>query len=308
VTNPVPSGAWTAQYYSNNSLSGDPTAIISEGSPSHDWGTGAPLPSMPADNWSARWISTQNLAGGVYNLSVRADDGVRVYINGNLVINEWHGASGQTYALSLNLPGGLNYFQVELYDATANAFLDYQFTQTGGGAPTQVPSPTGATATVTAYRLNVRNLPDAVNGQVITRINRLEVYPIIGRTADNRWYLLNVNGAPGWVSGGYINVANGGNIPISDGSGQPQPTSVPPQGAQGNEVSSPQFNVVIRSGPGTQFNRIALFPVGGVAPVVGRNTNNTWWQINFNGVVGWVSAQYAIISQTANVGAIPITG
>lgn len=301
---PIPTGVWTAQYFANTGLVGDPVAILTESSPSHQWGNGAPLPSLPADNFSARWTSAQNLAGGTYNISARADDGVRVYANGNLLINEWHGAGFQTYTVSVPLPAGSNYFVVEFYEATGDAYLDFVIAQVGGTAPPIPSSPTGATITVTAYRLNVRALPDPVNGQILLKINRLETYPLLGRNADGSWYQINVNGTVGWVSGGYVNVNNGGNIPVVGAEPAPQL----PQSASGNQVVATPYNVVIRNGPGTNFLRIGLFPVTGIAPVIGRNGDNSWWQINFNELVGWVSAQYAHISPTANVSIIPITG
>ena len=73
---PVSVGAWTAQYFGNTSLSGSPTAIISETNVSHDWGSAAPLSNLPKDNFSVRWTSVQNLPGGNYQLSAQADDGV----------------------------------------------------------------------------------------------------------------------------------------------------------------------------------------------------------------------------------------
>ncbi len=305
---PVTQNAWTAQYYGNSGLLGDPIAITTESSPSHNWGTGSPIGSVPVDNFSARWTSMQYLSGGTYSINARADDGVRVYVNGALVINEWHGASGQTYSVSLSLPAGQNYFQVEYYENTGNAFLDFSINQTAGGGgvvvPTSTPQPSGALATVTAYRLNVRNAPDPVNGQIITRINRLETYPIVGRTADSYWYLLNIGGAQGWVAGGFINVANGFNIPVVTSQATDQPTT----SATGNVVTATPYNVVIRSGPGTQYNRLGLLPVTGTASVIGRNVSNTWWQIDFNGIVGWVSSQYAVISSSSNVSIIPVTG
>lgn len=305
---PVGLGAWTAQYYSNTGLSGDPVAILTEGSPAHEWGTGAPVANVPADNFSARWISSQSLAGGTYFVNAEADDGVRVWVNGVLVIDQWHAASGQAYSATLNLPAGLNYFQVEYYEASGNAYLRFSITQSGGSiVPTNVPSPTGASATVTAYRLNVRSTPDGINGQIITRINRLEVYPIVGRTADNRWYLINVNGTNGWVSASFINVVNGANVPVTNGT-TVVPTSAPAQTASGNTVTANPYNVVIRSGPGTQYRRLGLLPNTATAPVVGRTANNSWWQINLNGLIGWVSSQYAPISSTANIDIIPITG
>lgn len=309
-TVPVPGGTWTAQYYSNNSLSGDPVAIFSEGSPTHNWGLGSPLPSVPVDNFSARWSSVQNLTGGNYRVTVRADDGVRVFVNGSLVINEWHGASGQTYTANVGLFTGANTIVVEYYEATAEAFIEYTLGQIVGGGvvPTSAPtigSPSGATATVTAYRLNVRNAPSATTGAVIAQISRFEQYAITGRTADSLWVQIQVGGALGWVNTRWVNISPfGANIPVV-GSG---PATTVPGQATGNAVTATPYNVVMRRGPSTANSRIGLLPSGGIAPVIGRNANNTWWQINYNGLVGWVSAQYAIISSTANVGTIPVTG
>jgi uncharacterized protein YraI len=301
ISNPVPNASWTAQYYANAGLSGDPVAILSEASPTHAWGSAAPFPSVPADNFSARWTSTQSLTGGTYNITARADDGIRVFVNGALVINEWHSATGQTYSVSLNLPGGLNNFQVEYYEGGGEAFLDFNMTQTSGGPqPTQQPSPTGASATVTAFRLNVRSEPSST-ASVITRISRNEVYPIVGRTSDNVWYLIDIAGTQGYVSGRYINVANGSNIPVV-GANQP----APPQNAN-NTITTNGVNVIIRNGPGTQFARVGLLSVGGVAQVIGRNSNNTWWQVNFNGLVGWVSGGFTTVN-SSNVNGLPVTG
>lgn len=301
-------GTWTAQYFANQNLLGDPAVIVGVNNPSFNYGSGSPYTAIPADNFSARFTNAQGLAAGTYNITVRADDGVRVYVNGVLVINEWHTAAGQTYSTNIALPSGTSTFVVEYFENTGAAYLDYNLSLIGGtGQP--VPQPTqpvgGVTATVTAYRLNVRNAPDPVTGDILTRISRGETYSVIARNADSSWYLLNINGTQGWVSGAFVNIAPfGANIPVAGG----EATAQPPQGATGNEVIATPYNVVIRQGPGTQFQRIGLFPVGQTADVIGRNANNTWWQINYNGLVGWVSAQYARIGQGANVGAIPITG
>jgi uncharacterized protein YraI len=304
VNLPITGGPWTAQYYSNNSLSGDPAAILSEAGPSHNWGSGSPLPSVPADNFSARWTSIQGLNSGNYVLQVRADDGVRVFVNGVLVINQFGGATGQTYSANLALPTGQNSFQVEFVEFGGDAYLDYQLTQPN--APTAVPQqPTGATATVTAFRLNVRAQPSPT-ATVLTRINRFETYPVTGRNANGSWYQISMSGQLGWVSGTYVTIANGANVPITDGTASGAPTT-PPTSPTGIIVTATPFNVNLRSGPGTQFRRVALFPAGATAQVVGRNGNNTWWQVNYNGIVGWATAQYAVIQQGADVNSIPVT-
>ncbi len=305
----VPTGPWTAQYYANRDLQGDPTAIITESTVTRNWGAGAPLVNLPPDNFSVRWSSVQNFPAGTYTFTVRSDDGVRVFVNGVLQINEWRDATGLTFSRTLTLPGGPTTIVVEYYEATGDAFIDFSITQAGVVVPPVQPpvSPAGATATVTAFRLNVRSAPNATTSSVITRVNRAEQYAIIGRSADSQWVQIDVRGVRGWVSARFVNIAPFGvNLPVINDTVSPvAPTAIAPSG---NVVTANPFNVVMRRGPGTGNSRIGLLPVGASAQIVGRTADNTWWQINYNGLVGWVSAQFAIISPTANISLIPVTG
>jgi len=45
----------------------------------------------------------------------------------------------------------------------------------------------------------------------------------------------------------------------------------------------------VRSGPGQVYNIIGVIPLGGTAPVVGKNFDGTWWYIEFAGSHGWIS-------------------
>jgi uncharacterized protein YraI len=73
---------------------------------------------------------------------------------------------------------------------------------------------TSATATVTAYYLNVRNAPNAF-ATILTRISRGQSYSVVGRNGSNRWLQLNVNGTIGWVNAFYVSASNLGGVPIT---------------------------------------------------------------------------------------------
>jgi uncharacterized protein YraI len=299
----VGGGLWTAEYYNNPHLSGSPVVIIGETTPSHNWGAGAPFGNVPADNFSARWRSTQYLDAGSYQVSVRADDGVRVYVNGVLHINEWHNASGQTYTANVTLTPGYHTFLVEYYEAGGLAFLDYSLARLSA-PPVYNPPPSapvgGAAITVTTGMLNVRNAPDPVYGTILTKIRQGSTYPVVGRNANSSWWQINVNNTIGWVSASYVSAVNTQNVPVTSG-GQttpaPQPTGY---------VVTAIANVNLRGGPALQFSRLAVIPRGQTAQIVGRNAGNTWWQVNYNGTVGWVSASYALAQWNTNVGQIPV--
>ncbi len=292
-------GAWLAYYFNNPNLSGSPVAIVSETNPSHNWGSGSPVASAPADNFSARWVSTQSLAAGAYRITARADDGDRVYVNCALVINEWHGASGQTYTADVNLPAGTHSFTVEYYEASGTAFLELSLG--AGGGVTNPPVNTGATATVTAFRLNVRNQP-ALTAAIVTKIDQRQTYPIVGRNADSSWYQINVNGTTGWVFGRFVNVSGASNVPVTSGGSSNVPSQVSPTGY----TVTPSLGVNIRSGAGLSNPILGVLRTGQTAQVVGRNASSTWWLIEYNGLRGWVSSIFAPISGAYDLSRIPV--
>jgi hypothetical protein len=161
----------------------------------------------------------RDLAAGTYTVSVAADDGVRVFLDGSLIINEWHGATGQTYTNTFTVGAGQHTFVVEYYEATQNAFLHFALAQAGTApAPGSAapPVPTGAAAaTVLVYRLNVRNAPSTYTGQIIAKLLRGETYPIVGRNASGTWWQINVNGTVGWVYAPLVRAVNVSGVPIT---------------------------------------------------------------------------------------------
>jgi uncharacterized protein YraI len=303
-----PGGSWVAQYYGNNSLSGDPAAILSVSSPSNDWGQNAPLPSVPADNFSVRWTGTFALPAGNYQISLRADDGVRAFVNGVLYINQFGGATGQTYTANFTSTGTAT-IVIEYVEFSGNAFIDYRLTQQVANQPPNVPppAPTGATATIAAFRLNVRQTPSS-SAAILTRVNQNENYAILGRNGSSTWYQINANGVIGWVAGGFIVINNGANIPVIDGSAPSAPAapSNPVVSPTGVTATASPFSVNMRQGPSTSFARIARLPAGQTAAVVGRIASNQWYLIEYNGVRGWVSAGFTRLNANANINNVPI--
>ena len=289
-------GAWLGYYFNNTSLSGAPAAIVSVSAPGGNWGAGSPLPSIQPDNFSVRWVSTQNYPAGAYRVTARADDGVRVFVNGALVVNAWGSATGQTYTADVNLTAGSHTITVEYLELGGVAYLEFSFAPVSAVTPVPPSGAASGTVTVTAFRLNVRGGPSAT-ADILTKINRDEVYPIVGCNTDRSWWQINVNGTIGWVSGRYVQTANAVCNAPSTGV-QPAPTGY-------NVVAS--FNVNVRSGPATRFRALATMRAGESAAVVGRNADATWWQVSYNGIVGWVIGVYGVMQGTPDLNRIPVT-
>ena len=290
------SNNWTAEYFSNPSLIGPPTLVRTESSPSNDWGAGSPAVNIPADNFSARWTTTAFLNAGTYQISVRADDGVRVFVNGVAYIDQWVQSPGNFHQATVALPAGNHTFVVEYFEAGGLAYIAYNFTQ--GGVQ---PPPGSPQATVTAYFLNVRATPDPFGGAILTRISNGQTFPVVGRNANFSWLQLNVNGIVGWVNANYVRAQNIAGVPVTDGSGGgiPQP---PPVGITAT-VTAYFLNVRATPNPftGAILTRISN---GQTFPVVGRNADTSWLQLNVNGLVGWVNSRYMF---APNAALAPIT-
>ncbi|MGH9200804.1 MAG: PA14 domain-containing protein, partial [Vicinamibacterales bacterium] len=150
---------WKGEYFENDSLSGLPVRVINDGvgqKPNElklNWGDGAPAEFVPADSFSVRWTRTINIdQRAAYHFSLKVDDGARVYVDGNLVIDKWRDASAaKTYSQDVHLTAGSHAVRVEMLEQGGQAFLEFSYvkveTYTGwkgeyfagrdlGGAPT----------------------------------------------------------------------------------------------------------------------------------------------------------------------------
>jgi hypothetical protein len=124
----TPTGAWRGQYYGNRSLSGLPVLTRQDASIAFDWGAGSPSPGLPSDNFSVRWSSTFPLQAGSYRFTATSDDGVRVYVDQRVIIDEWHDHPPRSYSADLSLAQGPHEIVVEYYEHTGGATAKFEWT------------------------------------------------------------------------------------------------------------------------------------------------------------------------------------
>lgn len=126
-TGPTPTGAavngWAANFYNNKTLSGSPVLTRVDASLDFNWGSGPPGANVPADNFSARWTRTLTFTGGTWRFRVLADDGVRLYVDDVLVLNDWVDGGGPEKTVEVALIAGAHNLNVELYESAGDALI-----------------------------------------------------------------------------------------------------------------------------------------------------------------------------------------
>ena len=94
---------WKGEYFGNEYLAGSPVLVRNDRSINFDWEADAPAPSLSADNFSVRWTRQRQIEPGWYRFTFRSDDGVRFYVDDELVLNEWHQTWADTYQVEVEL-------------------------------------------------------------------------------------------------------------------------------------------------------------------------------------------------------------
>jgi poly(3-hydroxybutyrate) depolymerase len=178
VSVPEGSGGLQAEYYLGVDLKG--TAVKrTETNIAYDWGDAAPMDQMPADRYSVRWTGKVTpLYSETYTFYTLSDDGVRLWVNGIPIVNNWtyHGATENSGAIMLEAG--------KAYD------IKMEYFESGGSAIAKLSwsSLTQTKEIIPAVAFMNQNTSTARNAAIdeATGIPTLSVYP---QPADGLAYL-----------------------------------------------------------------------------------------------------------------------
>ena len=107
---------WQASYWNNMELAGTPALVRSERVLNYDWGTGSPAAAINADHFAARWVCTVQTEAGQYQFRTTSDDGIRIYLDDRLIINEWYDHAAQVHTAQLYLTAGHHTIRVDFFE------------------------------------------------------------------------------------------------------------------------------------------------------------------------------------------------
>jgi beta-glucosidase len=119
------------EYFSNQELKGTPAMVRIDPHVHFDWGEGSFAPSEPVDHFSVRWtgyfIPKQT---GDYQFFTSADDGVRLYVGEDRVIDDWQSHSQTLDTGIKHLEAGQAYkIRLEYFEDVGSAIVGFGVTR-----------------------------------------------------------------------------------------------------------------------------------------------------------------------------------
>ncbi|MBZ4664876.1 SH3 domain-containing protein [Mahella sp.] len=157
-------------------------------------------------------------------------------------------------------------------------------------APTPAPAPATQTGTVKVNTtLNVRS-GAGTQYKVVGSLKNGTKVEVLGKSGS--WYKIKYGGITGYVSGQYLVVSGTSPAPAPT----PAPTPAPAPAAQTGTVKV-NTTLNVRSGAGTQYKVVGSLKNGTKVEVLGKS--GSWYKIKYNGITGYVSGQYMVVSSAS---------
>jgi len=127
VVSPGGEAGLKGEYFNNEELNGPPALSRTDSLVAFSWGSGSYVSGGPVDHFSARWTGYYiPKTTDDYRFYTSSDDGVRLYIDDERVINDWqrHGDTLNTYVR--HLEAGRPYkIRLEYFEATGGASVSF---------------------------------------------------------------------------------------------------------------------------------------------------------------------------------------
>ncbi|MBI4615547.1 MAG: right-handed parallel beta-helix repeat-containing protein [Planctomycetes bacterium] len=96
------------------------------------WGGGGPAPGVPADHFATVAETEVELAAGRYSLRTVSDDGVRVLVDGKMVLENWTWHGPTENSVEIDLDAGKHKVRIEHFEIDGHAELRFRISPAGG--------------------------------------------------------------------------------------------------------------------------------------------------------------------------------
>ena len=121
------SNAFCGHYFDNPGLSGNSVLQQDEININHNWDNAGPVANLN-DQFSARWTKTISIPQTAnYRFTIVGDDGVRVYLDNQLIINGWQDQAATEYQTQIEVAQGEHQLVIEYYEAWGKASVSFNY-------------------------------------------------------------------------------------------------------------------------------------------------------------------------------------
>jgi hypothetical protein len=116
------SGGLRASYFNNITLTGAPALVRTDATVNFDWAVGSPATAITVDNFSARWEGQiEAPVSGAFTFTTTSDDGIRLFIDNQLIIDKFFDQSPTDWTGSVTLSAGKHDIKIEYYERGGGA-------------------------------------------------------------------------------------------------------------------------------------------------------------------------------------------
>lgn len=136
--------------------------------------------------------------------------------------------------------------------------------------------------TVTENSLRLRE-GASTSSAILNTVNK-GTKVVVLENQKNGWYKVDLNGTVGYMSADYLSVT---------------PTPKNYTGKLDTDGSS----LNMRSGPGTSYSKVGSIPASATLTITG--SENGWYKTSYNGVTGYVSGDYVIVTESSSATTTP---
>ncbi|MGE9315131.1 glycoside hydrolase family 3 N-terminal domain-containing protein [Niabella sp. CJ426] len=114
-----------AAYFSGRDMSGKPDLVRTDATIDFLWTLYAPDAQLSSDFYAARWTGTLTAPQtGNYKIGIEGNDGYRLYINDQLIVDQWQKLSYHTTLKNYSFEAGKKYrIKVEFYETNGNGTI-----------------------------------------------------------------------------------------------------------------------------------------------------------------------------------------
>jgi len=131
VTVPGGESGLKGEYFSNEELKGAPALVRTDKHVHFDWGEGSFAAGEPVDHFAIRWTGYfVPKESGDYKFYTSADDGVRLYVGDEIVIDDWQPHSQTLDTAARHLEAGQSYkIRLEYFESVGSAIVGFGVTR-----------------------------------------------------------------------------------------------------------------------------------------------------------------------------------